>query len=152
MGEGLNLPSPFRGGVGGGVKIMPARNVVIGQKVEAEKVARAKELRRQMTPAERVLWQHLRRNQLEGFHFRRQQVIEGFIVDFYCHAAGLVVEIDGDVHQQRAEYDEERDRILAARGLRVLRIPNRDVLGNLPDVLNRIATACRSLADAGKDE
>ena len=131
---------------------MPARNVVIGQKVEAEKVARAKELRRQMTPAERVLWQHLRRNQLEGFHFRRQQVIDGFIVDFYCHAAGLVLEIDGDIHQQRAEYDEERDRILAARGLRVLRIPNRDVLENLPDVLNRIAAACRSPVDAGEDE
>jgi len=131
---------------------MPARNVVIGQRVEAEKVARAKELRRQMTPAERVLWQHLRRNQLEGFHFRRQQVIDGFIVDFYCHAAGLVVEIDGDVHQQQAEYDAERDRILTARGLRVLRIPNREVLENLPDVLSRIAAACRSLADAGEAE
>ncbi len=131
---------------------MPARNIVIGQKVKAEKVALAKELRRKMTPAERILWQHLRRNQLEGFHFRRQQVIDGFIVDFYCHAAGLVVEIDGDIHQKQAEYDKERDRILAARGLRILRIPNREVFENLPDVLNRIAEACRSLVEAQDSE
>ena len=84
--------------------------------------------------------------------FIRQQIIDGFIVDFCCHAAGLVVEIDGDIHQQQVEYDKERDRILAARGLRVLRIPNREVLENLPDVLNRIAAACRSLVDAGEDE
>ncbi len=122
---------------------MPARNIVIGQKVSAAKVARAKELRRRMTPAERVLWSHLRKNQLEGFHFRRQQVIDGFIVDFYCHAAGLVVEVDGEIHQKQAEYDKERDRILAARGLRVLRFQNREVLENLPEVLNRIAAACR---------
>jgi len=84
--------------------------------------------------------------------FIRQQIIDGFMVDFCCHAAGLVVEIDGDIHQQQVEYDKERDRILAARGLRVLRIPNREVLENLPDVLNRIATACRSLVDAGEAE
>src|SRR5437868_6953197 len=69
----------------------PVANVIVGQRVEESKVARAKELRREMTPAEKAVWQRLRRNQLGGLHFRRQQVLYGFIADFYCHAAGLVV-------------------------------------------------------------
>jgi len=122
---------------------MPARNIVIGQKVDQVKVQRAKELRRQMTREERILWQQLRTNRLQGFHFRRQQVIAGFIADFYCHAAGLVVEMDGGIHQQQAEYDAERDRVLATLGLRILRVRNIVILENLAGVLERIAAACR---------
>jgi len=122
---------------------MPARNIIVGQKVDQVKVQRAKELRRQMTREERILWQQLRTNRLQGFHFRRQQVIAGFITDFYCHTAGLVVEMDGGIHQQQAEYDAERDRVLAARGLRILRIRNIEILENLAGVLARIAAACR---------
>lgn len=87
---------------------------------------------------EGVLRKRLRANRLRGFQFRRQQVIDGFIVDFYCHAAGLVVEVDGEVHQGQAEYDTERDRVLAARGLNILRVRNEDVQQNLVDVLDRI--------------
>jgi very-short-patch-repair endonuclease len=122
---------------------MPVRNIVIGQTVDAAKVQRAKELRRRMTAEERRLWEHLRTNRLDGFHFRRQQVIDGFIVDFYCHAAGLMVELDGAIHQQQEEYDAERDRRLSAHGLRVLRIRNQDVWNDLDDVLACIAVACR---------
>ena len=96
-----------------------------------------------MTEAELILWQRLRRNQLRGFHFRRQQVIDGFIADFYCHAAGLVVEVDGGVHGGQAAYDEERDRVLSQRGLRVLRIGNDEVQRDLDGVLGRIAQACK---------
>jgi len=122
---------------------MRPSNIIIGQKVDPAKVQRAKELRRQMTPEERILWQHLRANRLDGFHFRRQQVIDGFIVDFYCHAAGLVVESDGEVHQQQSEYDAERDEILSARGLRLLRISNEEIRRDLSGVLTRIAAVCR---------
>ena len=121
---------------------MPVRNVVIGQKVNPAKVRRAKELRRQMTEEEKILWQQLRANRLHGFHFRRQQVIDGFIVDFYCHAAGLIVEVDGKVHQQQAEYDAERDRHLSTRGFHVLRVRNREVREDLPRVLTQITAAC----------
>jgi very-short-patch-repair endonuclease len=117
-------------------------NIVIGQKVTSVKVQRAKELRRQMTQEEKILWQHLRANRLNGLHFRRQQIIEGFIADFYCHAARLVIEVDGEIHQQQADYDAERDRVLSARGLRLLRIKNKDVRQNLDRVLARISTAC----------
>jgi very-short-patch-repair endonuclease len=119
------------------------RQIVIGQKVDEAKVARAKELRREMTAEEGILWQHLRLNRLRGFHFRRQQIVEGFIVDFYCHAAGLVVEVDGGVHEQREEYDAERDQILSARSLRILRIQNDEIEGDIRGVLARIADACR---------
>ena len=123
--------------------MMRNRNIVIGQKVDRAKVQRAKELRREMTPEEKILWQRLRANRLQDFHFRRQQIIDGFIVDFYCHAARLVIELDGPVHQQRADYDAERDRVLSARGLRVLRIANQEIVRDLDGVLARIVTACR---------
>jgi len=164
----LRLPSPRRRGAGGEViqnlkiqtdyhtvlmnNLTPQQsptpkqeltnNIVIGQKVTPIKVQRAKELRHKMTQEEKILWQHLRANQLNGLHFRRQQIIDGFIADFYCHAARLVIEVDGEIHQQQAEYDAERDRVLLARGLRLLRIKNEEVRQNLNSVLMRIATAC----------
>ena len=62
-----------------------------------------------MTPAEKLLWQEVRANKL-GAHFRRQQVIQGFIVDFYCHKFALVIEVDGDVHALQKEEDERREK------------------------------------------
>ncbi len=121
---------------------MPAKNIVVGQHVDPAKVERSQELRREMTPAERILWQQLRRNQLNGLHFRRQQIIDGFIADFYCHAAGLVIELDGGIHQRQADYDAERDKVIAARDLRVLRFKNEEVLRDLKSVLARIRAAC----------
>lgn len=112
--------------------------------VTAEKVQRARELRRTMTPEERLLWQELRALRPEGYVFRRQQVIGGFIVDFYCHRAALVVEVDGPIHERQVAYDAERDTILAGYGLRLLRIPNADVRRALPAVIDRIRTACRA--------
>ncbi|MDZ7953752.1 endonuclease domain-containing protein [Nostoc sp. DedQUE09] len=118
------------------------RNIVIGYKADLVKVQRAKELRQQMTPEEKILWQHLRANRLNGLHFRRQQIINGFIADFYCHATALVIEVDGKIHEQQAEYDAERDKVLSARGLRLLRIKNQEVRHELDKVLMRISTAC----------
>jgi len=119
-----------------------AKNIVLGQKVEKAKLARAKELRRTMTPEEKILWRHLRTNRLAGLHFRRQQVIDGFIADFYCHQSGLVVELDGAVHQTQKNYDAKRDRALSQRKLRTLRIKNGEIRENLEAVLARILEAC----------
>jgi very-short-patch-repair endonuclease len=80
-----------------------------------EKRQLARELRRRSTPEERILWQHLRRNQITGWHFRRQHVLSGFIMDFYCPAARLAVELDGVHHVEQREADEQRNAIL--RGL-----------------------------------
>ena len=117
---------------------MPIKNIIIGQKITTEKRQRAKELRQNMTPAEALLWQELRTNKLAGWHFRRQQVIDGFIVDFYCHAASLIVEIDGGVHETQKEQDAERDAHLISRGFRILRVTNDEVNKDLQGVLQKI--------------
>ena len=103
---------------------------------------RARAMRREMTTAEETLWQRLRAGRLGGFHFRRQQVIDGFIADFYCHAAGLVVEVDGGAHDHRVAYDAERDAVIASRGLRVLRFTNEQVTQQMGDVLAALLDAC----------
>jgi very-short-patch-repair endonuclease len=116
---------------------MPVKNIIPGQKVTKEKLLRAKELRREMTPAEKILWEELRANKL-GVHFRRQQVIEGFIVDFYCHKAGLVVEVDGDIHDLQQEEDARRAKVLSQLGLRIVRFGNDEIVRELSMVVGRI--------------
>ena len=101
---------------------------------------RARSMRRTPTLAEKRLWQRLRRDRL-GVRFRSQVVIGSFIVDFYCPARRLVVEVDGAVHDARAEADAERDHTLAALHLRVLRVRNRDVMEDVDAVVRAIADA-----------
>jgi very-short-patch-repair endonuclease len=116
---------------------MPVKNIIPGQRVTKEKLQRAKEFRRDMTPTEKILWEELRSNKL-GVHFRRQQVIAGFIVDFYCHKAGLVIEVDGDIHDLQQEEDAMREKALIEIGLRIVRFRNDEVLKNLSAVVGRI--------------
>ena len=116
---------------------MAIKNVIQGQKITKEKLQRAKELRGDMTSAEKILWNELRGRKL-GAHFRRQQIIAGFIVDFYCHKAGFVIELDGSVHAKQNEEDAKRDKVLNEMGLRVIRFWNGDVEKNLADVLRKI--------------
>jgi very-short-patch-repair endonuclease len=116
---------------------MPVKNIIPGQSVKKEKLQRAKELRRDMTPAEKILWNELRANKL-GVHFRRQQVIAGFIVDFYCHKADLVIEVDGDIHDLQQEEDIRREKALNELGLQVVRFKNEEVVNNLPPVVEQI--------------
>jgi very-short-patch-repair endonuclease len=103
---------------------------------------RARRLRNEATDAERHLWQALRRRQIEGVRFRRQVPLAGYIVDFLCPQAKLVVEVDGDQHASAIEYDEVRTARLVHAGYRVLRYANRDVLLRLTDVVDDI---CRHL-------
>lgn len=95
-----------------------------------------------MTQAESILWQNLRGNRLGGWHFRRQQILYGFIVDFYCHAASLVVEVDGEIHESQRRADKERDAALAERGFTILRFSNHEVESALASVLNKISSVC----------
>jgi very-short-patch-repair endonuclease len=96
-----------------------------------------------MTLAEKLLWERLRANQLDGLRWRRQQVIDGFIVDFYCHAASLIVELDGAVHRNQAEYDTARDKALVARNLLILRFTNTEVETSMSSVLAHIRVICQ---------
>ncbi len=116
---------------------MPIKNIVTEQAVTKAKLERAKELRREMTPAEKLLWQQIRANKL-GVRFRRQQIIEGFIVDYYCHQAGLVVEVDGDIHDLQKEEDERREKVLTEMGLRIVRFGNDEVVRDVSAVVGKI--------------
>src|SRR5207302_1452527 len=118
------------------------KGIVTGQRVSAVKVERSRELRREMTDAERILWQRLRGGRLNGLKFRRQQIIDGFIVDFYCHTAGLVLEVDGAVHRGQVENDAQREQVLVAHGLRVLRLSNDQVEQDIEGLLKRIVDHC----------
>ena len=117
---------------------MPIKNIIPGQRVAIAKLQRARELRQEMTPAEKALWQELRANRL-GIHFRRQQIIAGFIVDFYCHKSALVIEVDGDIHDLHQEDDARREDVLREMGLKVVRFRNDEVIQNLPVVLRKIS-------------
>ncbi|MEM8640970.1 MAG: endonuclease domain-containing protein [Cyanobacteria bacterium P01_G01_bin.54] len=101
----------------------------------------ATQLRKQQTPAEIKLWKALRGRQLAGLKFRRQHPVGSFILDFYCPACKLVVEVDGEIHNQQRDYDQARTEKLQSFGYRVLRVTNEAVLNDLPAVLERIAQA-----------
>jgi very-short-patch-repair endonuclease len=99
-----------------------------------------------MTQAEKVLWEGLRKGRLDGLHFRKQHPIHRFILDFFCAPLKLCVEVDGSVHEQQRERDEERTTHLAARGITVLRFTNDEVLNDRASVLRRIRMEARRLA------
>lgn len=100
----------------------------------------AKRLRRDMTDAERALWQAVRAHRLAGLQFRRQAPIGPYIVDFFCAEKGLIVELDGGQHgtDQAMHADTERTEWLAAHGYCLIRFWNHDVLTNLDGVLSAI--------------
>lgn len=118
--------------------------MIAAQKIDTGKKKLSLQLRNNMTYAEKVLWERLRKNRLEGIHFRRQQIIDGVIADFYCHQHGLVIEVDGGIHENQKEYDNVRDSFLRERNLRVLRFANDQVLNELDAVLRDILKECKT--------
>lgn len=101
---------------------------------------KSRSLRINMTDAEQALWHRIRRKQIQGVQFYRQKPLLSFIVDFYCPAAKLVVELDGSQHLEKEHQikDQKRDAALAGLGLRVLRFDNRQVLLETDAVLEVI--------------
>lgn len=106
-------------------------------------------LRRNQTPAEQQLWALLRNRQLAGLKFLRQHPLayggslrrpEIFVADFFCAEKGLVVELDGKIHENQRDYDQGRDEIMKEMGLNVLRIKNEEMT-NPEAVLNKILSA-----------
>ena len=112
----------------------PHAAIVQGQPVGPEKIQFAKLLRRTMTRPERMLWNDLRRSQLNGLHFRRQQLAGEFVLDFYCDTARLAIELNGVSHDFRGECDELRDAKLRQMGITILRVTNGDLMKD-PDLV-----------------
>ena len=108
--------------------------------------ANARKLRRNCTDAERKLWRHIRRRQLNGLKFRRQQPLGDYIVDFVCFEARLIIELDGGHHseEKNKSKDMEREKNIQEMGYRVLRFWNNEVMNNISGVLEAIRSQCKS--------
>jgi len=100
----------------------------------------ANELRKELTPAEEILWNYLRCRRLNNLKFRKQHPVLRFIADFYCHEVKLIIEVDGQIHDltSNKEHDEGRTYELSEYGITVLRFTNDDILNDLNSVLNKI--------------
>ncbi|MCA6545233.1 MAG: DUF559 domain-containing protein [Pseudanabaena sp. M074S1SP2A07QC] len=101
---------------------------------------RARELRQKQTPAEKVLWECLRDRRLFEAKFRRQHNIGQYIADFYCHEAKLVIELDGDIHQNQQERDGDRDQWMQSHGFNVIRFSNQAILDYPEETLTQISS------------
>jgi len=114
------------------------KNMYFGAKKEL--ILQARELRKNMTPAESILWSYLRKQQIERAIFRRQHPIDIFIVDFYCHKYKLVIEVDGGIHYnpEISERDEGRTAELENLGLKIIRFTNDAVINEAEKVINII--------------
>lgn len=108
----------------------------------------ARELRRNQTDAEKIMWRKLRAKQLQSLKFRRQQPIGKFIVDFVCFEKKLIIELDGSQHSENKELDESRDDWLLTQGYTVVRFWNNDVLKNIDGVMHSIQSIIQSPSPA----
>jgi very-short-patch-repair endonuclease len=137
--EALLSPSPLVGeGLGmRGPEGEPDRWEV-PDAVRQKMVEVARQFRKEPTQSEDVLWQALRGRKLEGYKFRRQQPIGSFVVDFFCPAAKLIVEVDGGIHESQRELDKARQELLESLGLWFVRLPSNLVENDLPTALNTI--------------
>ena len=143
----VGLPLPLAGeGWGGGLSTMGLPMVDPEHpdwKVSDTLRSNARALRKNSTDVERMLWSALRGNRLNGATFRRQVPIDNYIADFVCHAAKLVIELDGGQHSsdQGERADAARSAVIEARGFKLLRFSNLDVMTNRAGVLETIAAA-----------
>lgn len=100
----------------------------------------ARLLRKRMSYSESILWDKLKGKQMLGLRFRPQHPIEFFIADFYCHAARLVIEIDGEIHSEQVEYDDGREAEMEKYGIKIVRFTNDEVNNDIENVLKKIET------------
>lgn len=113
----------------------------------------AREMRHEPTAAENALWQPIRNRQIGQAKFRRQHTVDCFIVDFVCLESALIIEVDGEIHEQpeNRDYDAQRQSILEGLGFRVLRFTNKQVLQSLEKVTQTIADALAAAQENNLD-
>ena len=104
---------------------------------KADTFAFAHSLRKAQTPQEKKLWDYLR-TRPKGLKFRRQHPFNHYVLDFYCHGAGLVIELDGKQHKSNVEYDQDRTKIIEGYGIKVIRFENCEVDNNFDGVKKSI--------------
>jgi very-short-patch-repair endonuclease len=115
------------------------------RKINNVEKMRIYEFRDNPTEAEKALWNILRNKKFHGLKFRRQHKIGQFIVDFYCHQSGMVIEVDGGVHDKRESEDSTRTEWLEKCGLKVIRFTNDEVLNDMETIKSKISSVISSL-------
>jgi very-short-patch-repair endonuclease/type I restriction-modification system DNA methylase subunit len=113
----------------------------VPRELEVKMIEVARQFRKEPTPSEAILWQALRRQQVDGRKFRRQQPIGRFVVDFFCTSERLIVEVDGGIHESQKALDEQRQQLLESLGLRFVRVRSEQVESDLAEVLDLIRAA-----------
>lgn len=108
-------------------------------------VQKARYIRKRMTQAEKILWSCIRKNQIQGYRFRRQHPLGHYIADFYCVELKLVIEVDGESHIGKEEYDATRLQAIKEYGLIVLIFSNEEVFNELHNVLEKILSAANKI-------
>jgi len=128
------ISPPFLKGGAGGIKMLPYNK---------DLKEHSRDLRRNMTEAEKLIWSRIRKKQVKDYQFYRQRIIGNYIVDFYCPKAGLIVELDGGqhYHPEDLKKDTLRDDYMESLGLKILRFSNNEIFGNLDAVMEKIC-AC----------
>jgi len=101
----------------------------------------AQKLRKNMTPAEIILWEMIKDKKISGYKFRNQHPVDRYILDFYCHEKKVAIEVDGMIHSHKKDYDDYRDDFLKNLGIVILRFTNDEVLNEIDTVLEKIKSA-----------
>ena len=124
--SGLTPLSPLHSGEG--EEPIGPKGVIRNQKINPKKLELARQFRKNPTESEDAVWQMLRNRQIRNLKWRRQQVIDGFIADFYCAELNVVLEIDGSIHDEEdvKEYDAYRTSVFESKGIRTFRLRNED--------------------------
>ena len=108
------------------------------RRAAAPRRAHAKRMRREPTEAEKLFWWEIRDRRLEGYKFKRQYLVAGYIADFVCLERKLIIELDGGQHSETTEYDAKRSVVLREHGFRVMRIWNAEIFKNMEGVIDAL--------------
>ena len=130
-------------------KLKPNHDDGMWKGAPSDSFSKAQFLRRNETKAEKLLWEKLRNNQLGGLKFRRQHPVNIYIADFYCHKFKLIIELDGDYHNQeeQKQKDEVRTEVLRLNDLKIIRFKNEEVEQNINQVLTTIKNKIEQLKE-----
>ena len=129
------------------VQLRNTRESILNIRANKVAIENARLLRKNMTSAEKILWQELKGRKLNGLKFRRQHPIHFYIADFYCHELKLIIELDGEVHNEVLvdEHDKNRTAELDRFGIKIIRFMNDQVLNSLDQTLNTIKSQISSI-------
>ena len=108
------------------------------------KIQLAREFRKKLTKSEKIMWEALRNRNFLGLKFRRQHLMEGYLIDFYCHELKLALEIDGLIHLKKVKEDKERQQIIEHFNINFFRVASQEVENDLESVLRKLKIFCES--------